>query len=273
MKKITTIVTCALIAASSVTAIAQDKIIIDGSTTVGPIVKAYAEYFKEIHPNVNITISESGSGNGVKSLINKSCDIANLSRFMKDTEFKSSVENGVLPVAHVIAFDGLAIIVNRNNKVSSLTIAQAADIYTGKISNWKELGGDDESIVIVSRDTNSGTYESFNELVLMKKDISKNAEYVGSNGQARTRINTTKNAIGYVGLGFVDESVKAISINGILPTAKNVAKGKYEISRPLFMFTNGYPKMNSTIFEFINLCHSKEGIEIIKDLGFVPVSE
>ena len=254
-------------------ALAGENIIIDGSTTVGPIAKAFAEFYKESHPDVNITISESGSGNGVKSLINKACNIANLSRFMKDSEFKSCVANGVLPVAHVVAFDGLAVIVNPKNKIRSLTMSDIAAIYTGKITNWKQLGGDDAKIVVVSRDTNSGTYETFNELVLKKAKIVKDAEYVGSNGQARTRVNTTKDAIAYVGLGFVDDTVKPLSVEGILPNPKSITSGKYPIARPLFMFTNGYPKMGGDIFNFVTLHLSGEGREIISDLGYIPVCE
>ncbi len=252
---------------------AETKIVIDGSTTVGPISKAFADFYKEGHPNVNITISESGSGNGVKSLMNKACDIANMSRFMKDAEFKSCVDKGIRPVAHVVAFDGLAVIVNPKNPVKALSMQQISDIYTGKISNWKELGGEDAKIVIVSRDTNSGTYETFNELVLKKAPVAKDAEYVGSNGQARTRVNTTKNAIAYVGLGFADDSVKTLSVNGILPNAKSVSSGKYPIARPLFMFTDGYSKMGSDVYNFVTIHLSKEGREIVSDLGYIPVCE
>lgn len=261
------------VAFNAVSAYAQDKIVIDGSTTVGPIAKAFADFYKESHGDINITISESGSGNGVKSLMNGSCDIANMSRFMKPAEFKSCSDKGIMPVAHVVAFDGLAVIVNPQNKVSSLTVDQIRDIYTGKITNWKEVGGEDAEIVLVSRDNNSGTYETFNELVLNKKDLSKNAEYVGSNGHARTRVNTTKNAIAYVGLGFVDDTVKPLSVGGVLPSAKSVSTGKYPISRPLFMFTNGYPKMGSDVYNFVTLHLSKEGREMIKDLGYIAVCE
>lgn len=271
--KIAATIFAALMLGSAQSALAGENIIIDGSTTVGPIAKAFAEFYKESHPDVNITISESGSGNGVKSLINKACNIANLSRFMKDSEFKSCVANGVLPVAHVVAFDGLAVIVNPKNKIRSLTMSDIAAIYTGKITNWKQLGGDDAKIVVVSRDTNSGTYETFNELVLKKAKIVKDAEYVGSNGQARTRVNTTKDAIAYVGLGFVDDTVKPLSVEGILPNPKSITSGKYPIARPLFMFTNGYPKMGGDIFNFVTLHLSGEGREIISDLGYIPVCE
>ena len=271
--KIAATIFAALMLGPAQSALAGENIIIDGSTTVGPIAKAFAEFYKESHPDVNITISESGSGNGVKSLINKACNIANLSRFMKDSEFKSCVANGVLPVAHVVAFDGLAVIVNPKNKIRSLTMSDIAAIYTGKITNWKQLGGDDAKIVVVSRDTNSGTYETFNELVLKKAKIVKDAEYVGSNGQARTRVNTTKDAIAYVGLGFVDDTVKPLSVEGILPNAKSITSGKYPIARPLFMFTNGYPKMGGDIFNFVTLHLRGEGREIISDLGYIPVCE
>ena len=271
--KIAATIFAALMLGPAQSALAGENIIIDGSTTVGPIAKAFAEFYKESHPDVNITISESGSGNGVKSLINKACNIANLSRFMKDSEFKSCVANGALPVAHVVAFDGLAVIVNPKNKIRSLTMSDIAAIYTGKITNWKQLGGDDAKIVVVSRDTNSGTYETFNELVLKKAKIVKDAEYVGSNGQARTRVNTTKDAIAYVGLGFVDDTVKPLSIEGILPNPKSITSGKYPIARPLFMFTNGYPKMGGDIFNFVTLHLSDEGREIISDLGYIPVCE
>ncbi len=273
MSKIAKITAVAALALCGAAASAETKIVIDGSTTVGPISKAFADFYKENHSGVNITISESGSGNGVKSLMNNACDIANMSRFMKPAEFKSCVDKGILPVAHVVAFDGLAVVVNPKNPVKALTVSQIAGIYTGKISNWKQLGGEDAKIVVVSRDTNSGTYETFNELVLKKAAITKDAEYVGSNGQARTRVNTTKNAIAYVGLGFVDDTVKPLSVEGILPAAKSVSTGKYPIARPLYMFTNGYPKMGSAVYNFVTLHLSKEGREIVSDLGYIPVCE
>lgn len=267
-----TLIALAAAAFTSAPAMAEKNIVIDGSTTVGPIAKAFADYYKE-KTGIGATISESGSGNGVKSLINGACDIANMSRFMKDSEFKTCVEKGILPVAHVVAFDGLAVVVNPANKVGALTMAQLADIYTGKIRNWKELGGDDAEIVVISRDTNSGTYETFNELVLRKNPVVKGAEYVGSNGQAKTRVASTKNAIAYVGLGFADDSVKTLSVDGILPSPKTIVSGKYPIARPLFMFTNKYPKMGTPVYDFVTLHLSEEGREIVRDLGYVPVAE
>jgi phosphate transport system substrate-binding protein len=250
----------------------KEKIIIDGSTTVGPIAKAFAEYFMSKHPNVNVTVSESGSGNGAKSLINGACDVADMSRFMKLKEYSAAVDKGVTPVAHVVAMDGLAIIVHPSNPVGKLTTKQVRDIYMGKITNWKEIGGPDVAIVIISRDTNSGTYESFEKLVMNKEKIIDRAEYVGSNGAVRQRVMSTTAAIGYVGLGFVDRTVKPLEIDGIMPDPSTVATGVYPIARPLFMFTNGYPKLGSALFQFINLYLTPKGQEIVEEIGFIPVT-
>jgi phosphate transport system substrate-binding protein len=248
------------------------KIIVDGSTTVGPIAKAFAEYYMSKNPGVNITVSESGSGNGAKSLINGTCDIATMSRFMKDEEFKAAVDKGVFPVATVIAVDGIAVIVHPSCPVQGLTVDQLRDIYTGKITNWKGVGGPNVAIVLISRDTNSGTYESFESLVLNKQKISDKAEYVGSNGAVRERVQSTPAAVGYVGLGFVDKTVRALKVNNIMPDAGTVTSGTYPVARPLFMFTNGYPKMGSQVYTFLNMFLTQKGQQIIQEIGFVPVT-
>jgi phosphate transport system substrate-binding protein len=270
----------ALAALVALSASAERNIVMDGSTTVGPIAKAFAEYYMSINDDVNVTVSESGSGNGAKSLLNGACDIANLSRFMKDKEFKACVEAGVMPVAHVVAMDGLPMLVHPSNPVSELTVAQIRDIYMGRIRNWKELGGPDREIVVVSRDTNSGTYETFHKLVMthavngekVKEKIMEGAEYVGSNGGARQRVQSTPAAIGYAGLGFVDKTVKALKVNGIEPNPRTVVSGIYPIARPLYMFTNGYPKLGSDVHAFVTIHLTEKGQEMIEDIGFVPVT-
>jgi phosphate transport system substrate-binding protein len=265
-----------LIAASVVTSClcvqAQTKLTLDGSTTVGPIAKAFAEYYMRQNPGTTITVSESGSGNGAKALLNGTCDIANLSRDLKEAERKAMKEKGINPVEHIVAFDALPLMVHPSNKVKGLTVAQVKDIFTGKIKNWKDVGGPDLVIVLVSRDTNSGTYESFKELVLGKDDkISEGAEYVGSNGAIRQRVQVTKGAIGYAGLGFVDRSVKALEINGVAPSVETVRNKTYPLARPLFMFTNGEPKTESLSARFLGLALTEKGQEIIEEIGFIPV--
>jgi len=269
MKK--TLVIASMIAAGAF-AQAQEKLILDGSTTVGPIAKAFAEHYMKEHPDVTITVSESGSGNGAKALLNGACDIAMLSRDLKESESKAMKEKGITPTPFVVAHDALPIVVHPSNRVKGLTIAQLRDIYTGKVSNWKQLGGSDTKIVVISRDTNSGTYETFKELVLKATDkIVANAEYVGSNGALRQRVQSTEGAIGYVGLGFLDKNVKALEIEGIAPTPETALNKSYKLSRELFMFTNGMPMKGSLKAKFLGLCHTEKGAEIIEEIGFVPV--
>ena len=251
---------------------AETTIVCDGSTTVGPIAKAFAGHFMRTHPEVNITISESGSGNGAKSLKNGVCDVANMSRFMKETEFLSAAEKGIFPVAHVVAMDGLPIIVHPSNPIKALTLKQVRDIYTGKVTNWNQVGGPDKKIIKISRDTNSGTYETFETIVMEGERISADTEYVGSNGAVRQRVQTTPAAIGYAGLGFVDETVKALEVNGIFPDQTTVSSGVYPIARPLYMFTNGYPKLGTPLHQFVTLYLTMDGQDIVEDIGFVPVT-
>jgi len=258
--------------AMALTAMAEDKIVIDGSTTVGPIAKAFAEYFMAAHPEVNITVSESGSGNGAKSLMNAVCDVGAMSRPMKDKEFKAAADRGMQPVAHVVALDGLPILVHPANPVGDLDLETIRKIYTGEITNWKQLGGPDMNIVVITRDTNSGTYETFAKLVMNKQKIADHAEYVGSNGAIRQRVQSTPSAIGYAGLGFVDKTVKALTVNGVYPSAATVRSGEYPVSRPLFLYTAGYPKLGSAVYQYVTLHLSEDGQEMVEEIGFIPVT-
>jgi len=259
--------------AAGTSAETKAKIVIDGSTTVGPLAKAFAEYYMSNNPGVNITVSESGSGNGAKSLVNGVCDVATLSRFMKPEEFKAAADKGLLPVAHVIAFDGIAIVVHPANPLSGLTLEQVRDIYLGKITNWKQLGGPDQDIIAISRDSNSGTYETFEQMVMDKQKIAPRIEYVGSNGAIRQRVQSTPAAIGYVGFGFLDRTVKALPVNDVHPDQQSVLSGRYPIARPLFMFTNGYPALGSHVQQFVTLYLSPKGQEIVESIGFVPLTK
>jgi phosphate transport system substrate-binding protein len=271
MKIFKTFVIIAL-AAGFLGAADTNKITVDGSTTVGPIAKAFAEFYMKQHPGVNITVSESGSGNGAKSLINGSCQVATMSRIMKQNEYEAAVHSEVLPISYVVALDGIAMIVHPGNPVKVLTMEQIKSVYIGKIKNWSQLGGPNVPIVIISRDTNSGTYETFETRVLKGEKIAKNCEYVGSNGAIRQRVQSTQAAIGYVGIGFIDNTVKALPVNTVSPSPETVKNGSYPIGRPLYMYTNDYPKMGSDLYLFINLYLTKKGQEIIEETGFIPVT-
>jgi phosphate transport system substrate-binding protein len=269
-KKTLAVLALASFGTGPVLAKGPNQIVVDGSTTVGPIAKAFAEYYMERHPQVSITVGESGSGNGAKSLINATCDAATMSRPMKNSETKAAQDAGVLPIEHVVAMDGIAIIVHPGNPLSNLTLGQIRGIYAGQTRSWKELGGPDMPIVVISRDTNSGTYEAFGAMVMQGEKIADRAEYVGSNGAIRERVMSTPTAIGYVGMAFM-EGVKVLTVEGIEVNPETVLARTYPISRPLFMYTNGRPKAGSPLDEFIGLCATAEGKKIISDLGFVPL--
>jgi phosphate transport system substrate-binding protein len=245
---------------------------IEGSTTVGPIADEFTETFKKLHPEITITVKKTGSGDGIAALIDGRCQIATSSRFMKPEEFKKAVEKGVMPALHTIAMDGVCIIVHPSNPVKALKIEQVRDIYTGKITNWKELGGADQPIVVISRDTSSGTYESFTQFVMGKDKMFEKVEYVNSNPQGHSRVSTTAGAIGYVGLGFVDDKVKALEIGGVAPSRKTIQTGLYPLSRPLYLFTNGYPELGSPAHTFCTFFLTEKGQEIIVAKGFVPMT-
>ena len=270
LKAMVTGIAAVLLIIVTATAGGGNEIVVDGSTTVGPIAKAFAETYMEKHPEVNITVSESGSGNGAKSLINAACDVATMSRPMKSSEKKAAQDAGVLPIEHVVAMDGIAVVVNNRNPAAALTIEQIRDIYTGKIRRWSELGGPDEPIVAISRDTNSGTYECFEALVLAGEKMDAKVEYTGSNGAIRQRVMSTSGAIGYVGLAFT-EGVKAVTVNGIEATPETVVGKEYPIARPLYMYTNGRPASGSPLAEFVGLADTAEGKQVIADTGFVPL--
>lgn len=261
-----------LVLAVEVIAGPKQSLQIEGSTTVGPIADAFAEVFKSKYPSLDITIKKTGSGDGAAALVDGRCDIAIMSRFMKEKEYKKAVANGIFPVAHVVAMDGVCVVVHPSNPVKELTTKQVRDIYIGKIANWKQVGGPDIRIVAISRDTSSGTFETFHKLVMKKMEMAPGVEYVNSNPQAHSRVKTTKGAIGYVGIGFLDSNVKAVSLDGVMPSRETISSGTFPVARPLFMFTNGYPKLGSMTHKFCSFYLSETGQEVIEAKGFVPVT-
>jgi len=275
MKKIIVcgFVMLAMVMATGVSAAEKKQTLqIEGSTTVGPIADAFAEAFKGNCPDLEITVKKTGSGDGAAALVDGRCDIAIMSRFMKEKEFKKAVENNIFPVAHVVAMDGVCVVVHPSNSVTQLSSVQVRDIYKGKITNWKEVGGPDMPIVVISRDTSSGTYETFHGLVMNGEEMGSKIEYVNSNPQAHARVKTTAGAIGYVGIGFLDANVKALKIDEVLPSRQTISTGQYPVARPLFMFTNGYPKLGSITYKFCSFYLSETGQEIIEAKGFIPVT-
>jgi len=249
------------------------KIVVDGSTTVGPIAKAFAEHYMKLHPGINVTVSESGSGNGAKGLMNGVADVASMSRFMKQSEFEAAVSRGIQPVAHAVALDALAVVVHPSNPVRELSLGQVQDIYAGKISNWSQVGGPTVPIVVVGRDTNSGTFESFEEMVMRGQRVAASCEHVGSNGAIRSRVQSTQGAIGYVGMAFLDRTIRPLAIDGVAPEKRSVFSGRYPIARPLFLFTNGFPRPSSPLYNFVTLHLTPTGQQIVESIGFIPTAQ
>ena len=248
---------------------AQNNLTIQGSSTVLPIAQRVAEVFMQNNEDVNISVRGGGSGNGIAALIDGTTDIADASRFIKQTEVKNAVENGFYPVPHRVAMDGIAVIVHPSNPVESLTLDELKQIYTGQITNWSELGGDDEEIVVVSRDSSSGTFEVFGEIAMQGERLTPNALLQASNGSILSVVSDTEGAIGYVGLGYLDDTTKAVKVNGVTPSNATVASGEFPIARPLFMFTDGWPE--GLTLRFINFVLSQEGQKIVEEQGFVPL--
>jgi phosphate transport system substrate-binding protein len=246
-----------------------ETIVIKGSTTVLPVAQAASEAFMAANPGVNISISGGGSGNGIKALVDKSTQIANASRFIKDKEVNLAHENGVYAVPHRVAIDAIIPVVHPSNPVNDLTVEQLSLIYQGKIKNWNEVGGNDMKIVVVSRDTSSGTYEVWEEKVLHKAKVTPRAQLQASNGAIVQAISKNKYAIGYIGLGYLNKDVKALKVNGIEASSQNALSGAYPVARPLFMFTDGWPTGSTA--KFIVFVLSREGQEIVKKEGFVPL--
>ncbi|MDO9548751.1 MAG: phosphate ABC transporter substrate-binding protein [Candidatus Marinimicrobia bacterium] len=255
------------IISSLVMAKENNKISIEGSTTVLPIAQIAAEEYMKANPNVDITVRGGGSGVGIASLIEGTCDIADASRSMKDKEMKEAVNKGVNPVAHVVAMDGIAVVIHPSNKLKEISKEQLKAIYTGKYSNWSKLGGAKKKIIVISRDSASGTYEAFSNLTLDGERVRSDALLSASNRAVVTTVENTPGAIGYVGLGYITSKIKAIGVDGVQCTKENILSGEYPLSRPLFMYTNGNPC--GQVKAFLDFVKSKEGQKLIEESGYV----
>jgi phosphate transport system substrate-binding protein len=251
-------------------AVAAENVVIKGSTTVLPIAQAVLEAYMKAHPGVNISLSAGGSGDGIKALIDKSTDIASSSREIKDKEVALARENRVNPVAHMVAIDAIVPIVNPRNKVQGLTIDQLSQIYQGRITNWKEVGGDNLTIVVVSRDSSSGTFESWGHLVLNNARVTPKAQLQASSGAVVQTVSTNRYSIGYIGLGYLNTSVKGLTVNGITASAKTALSKEYPVARPLYMYTNGQPA--GEVANFLKFVLSPAGQKLVAKEGFVPLT-
>jgi phosphate transport system substrate-binding protein len=250
-----------------------------GSDTLVNLALAWAEAYMGIHPEVRLSVTGGGSGTGIASLINGTIQLANASREMSKDETATAVKNGITPVRFTVALDGIAVVVNPQNPVKGLTLKQISDIFTGRIVSWKQVGGEDRPIVLLSRESNSGTYVYFLERVIRLGDskgkelFSPETLLMPSSEGISVEVMQNPNAIGYDGLGYVTPHQKVIAVaeksgdRYILPSAATVLDGSYPIARPLFMYTAGKP--GGALRQYLEWIQA-EGQTLVKDLGFVP---
>jgi phosphate transport system substrate-binding protein len=251
-----------------------------GSDTIVNLALAWAEKYQSENPDIRISVTGGGSGTGIASLINGTVDIANASRQIKEEEIDEAKSNGVDPVEHIIARDAIAVIVHPENPVNELTLQEISDIYSGKITNWKDVGGEDRPIVKLSRETNSGTHVYFLETVLRLGDsesetlFSMDTLLLPSSEGIIVEVRQNPNAIGYDGLGYVPDDLKTIAIANeaggayVLPSIATVNDKSYAIARDLYMYTNGEP--TGIVKDYLNWILAPEAQEIVAELGFVP---
>lgn len=243
---------------------------VEGSDTLVNMATAWSQAFMTENPGVMISVKGGGSGAGIASLINKTVDFANASREMKDEEIAEATANGVTPVEHTIARDGIAVVVNTANTVEDLTVEQIGKIYRGEIKNWSEVGGPDKEIVILSRDSSSGTYEYFKEAVVGKDaNYSATAKLLPSNQAIVDETASNDAAIGYVGVGYISDSIKVLKVEGVQASVETVLDNSYQISRGLHMYSNG--EATGVMKAYLDWILSPEGQKIVEDEGFVPV--
>lgn len=250
---------------------AGSSIVIKGSTTVLPVAQGTLEAFMKKNPQVQMSLSGGGSGEGIKALIDKTTDIATSSREIKKEEITLAQTKGIKPVAHVVAHDAIIPVVHPKNKVGNLSIDQLSQIYQGKITNWKEVGGEDLKIVVISRDSSSGTFESWDHFVMKKAKVTPRAQMLASNGAIVTAIAKNRYAIGYLGIGYINKSVKPLQVNGVTASVQTALSKEYPLSRELYMYTDGDAK--GDVAKYLGFVKSAEGQKIVVKEGFVPLMD
>ncbi|MEW5774457.1 MAG: PstS family phosphate ABC transporter substrate-binding protein [Thermodesulfobacteriota bacterium] len=260
-----------LVLALSATAWAGE-IAINGSTTVLPIMQKVAEAYMAVHKEAALSVSGGGSGNGIKAIIDGAADIAMSSRQMKDKEAALAKNKGVAPKEIAIAMDALVPVVHPSNPVKDLALEQLQGIYMGKITNWKDVGGPDAPIVAISRDTSSGTYETWEEKVMHRERVFPGALLQASNGAVVQAVSKNRNAIGYIGIGYLDASTRAVSVGGVMGSADTALNGKYSIARNLYLYVNGEPSGEVAKIVAYVLDPAK-GQKHVAEVGYVPLKK
>ncbi|HFL3112035.1 TPA: phosphate ABC transporter substrate-binding protein, partial [Clostridioides difficile] len=245
----------------------SSKVSVSGSTSIGPLMETIGEKFQEKNQGVSVEVQQIGSSGGIKNAIEGTSEIGMSSRDLKDEEKSAGLKETK------IAIDGIALITNTANSVKNLTMDQVKGIYTGKITNWKEVGGNDAPIVIVSREEGSGTRDGFQEIVgFDSEELTKDAQISDGSGNIKTTVEGNENAIGYISFGYVDEKVNSLKINDVEATDANVIANKYPISRP-FILVNKEDGLSEKGKALIDYILSDEGQALVSEKGFIKVNQ
>lgn len=250
---------------SAAPAVLSGTVSTDGSTSMEKVIGALSEAFMEANSKVTVTYNPTGSGTGIQAVQEGRCDIGLSSRALKDEEKASGLQETVL------AYDGIAIIVNPANPVEDLTLEQIADIYTGKITNWSELGGSDSEIVLIGREAGSGTRSGFEEIVEVK-DLCQYRQELSSTGDVIATVAQNPGAIGYASLASVKDTVKAVKVGGVTPSEETVKDGTYAIQRPFVLVTKEGVTLSETAQAFFNYAVSKDANAVVIAAGVVPAN-
>ena len=266
MKKIMTMVLALVLALGVMSACSADKlsgsVATDGSTSMEKVIGVLGESFMEKNPDVTFTYNPTGSGSGITAVSEKRCDIGLSSRALKDEEKASGLTETVL------AYDGIAIIVNPENTISDLSVEDIARIYTGEVTNWKDLGGADAEIVVVGREAGSGTRDGFESITGTKEKCLYRQELT-STGDVITTVSQNPAAIGYASLSAVKDTVKALTVNGVAPSEDTVKDGRYVVQRPFVLVTRTDEKLNDAAQAFFDYAVSADAVELIAKAGAV----
>jgi phosphate transport system substrate-binding protein len=250
---------------------ADSKIVIKGSDTLGAkLVPQLAEAFKASHPGVSFSIAAEGSTTGIAAIVDGTADIGMASRRAFDTEFSAAAANGRTLKPTIVAYDGIAVIVNTSNPVGALTKAQIESIFSGQVTDWSAVGGKPGPISIYTRNTSSGTFSDFKKMAMSGKDYANSAQKMAGNEEIASEVGKNSNGIGYVGMAYLRASgIKAVAVNGVKPSIATVQNHSYPISRSTFYYTNGEP--TGEALEFLKFTISPAGQKIVEQVGFAPL--
>lgn len=240
-----------------------------GSTTILPIVQAAAEVYMDKHSDINISVRGGGSSIGIKSAINKTIDIGNASRKISEKEANLVEDKDTDLIETAIAKDAISIVIHKNNPINNLSMEQLKAIYSGKIENWQQIGGKDQDIIVISRDVSSGSFMVFNEVVLDSSNIKENSMRLASNNAIATTVSYTPGAIGYIGMGYVSEELKTLSIDGVYSSKESALSNEYKLNRLLYVYTYSTPRKPA--LEFIDFILSTEGQDIVEEQGYIRI--